>query len=63
MSLETILLTIIILDFIKSITIGSNFSFYKYFKYKNDYIKWYKFRLTYLPPHKRKKINKKKPNK
>jgi len=55
-----LLLTILILNFIKSITIGSNFSIINYFKYKEDYLKWYTFKQKYIPPHKRKNFSKRK---
>jgi len=54
-----ILFTLMVLNFIKSITVGSNFSFYNYFKYKDDYKKWYLMRQTYIPPHKRENFSKK----
>jgi len=54
-----VLLTILVLDFIKSITIGSNFNFIKYFKYKDDYMKWYTIRQKYIPAHKRTHFKKK----
>ena len=45
---------ILFVHFLKTIIIGSNFSIYNYFKYKDDYIKWYTIRQQYIPPHKRK---------
>jgi len=57
--LMTIVISLLIIQFIKSITIGSNFSFYNYFKYKDDYKKWYTIRQKYIPPHKRENFTKK----
>jgi len=39
--IATIIHIIVWLVFLKAITIGSNFSFYKYFRYGKSYWKWY----------------------
>ena len=57
-AIEIAILIILILNNIKSITVGSNFSFMNYFRYGEDYMKWYTMRQKYIPPHKRQHFTK-----
>lgn len=58
-TLLIIILIYIIYKELKSFFVGPTFSILKYIKYKNDYMKWYSFRQTYIPVKKRVNFNKK----
>jgi len=59
-----IIITIyILIDIIKSFTIGKSFSIIKSIRYGEDYIKWYKFKQTYVPLKDRSGFSKKKTEK
>jgi len=57
--LINIFMALVLLTWIKSVVIGSNFSLYNFFKYKEDYSLWYSKRQKYIPPHERKHFSKK----
>ena len=57
--LNVIIIVIAAIHFLLFITVGSNFSFINYFKYKEDYMKWYTMRQKYIPLHKRTHFTKK----
>jgi len=53
-----ILVSIILINIIKSIVVGSTYSLLKGLLYGNDYNKWYKYKHTYIPKNKRDKFKK-----
>jgi len=48
--LLTIILIYIIIELIKSTLIGPAFSIIKWFMHGEDYMKWFKFKQTYISP-------------
>lgn len=60
--LLTLVIMYIMIQTVKSFTIGPAFSIVKWIRYKDDYKKWYKYRQTYIPSSKREHFSKGKKN-
>lgn len=65
MTIQDILLIIcivyIVIQLVKSVIMGPAFSILKFFLHGEDYIKWFKFKQTYISPKKRINFGKNKP--
>lgn len=55
-----VMLIYMIIQLLKSLIIGPAFSILKWLIHGEDYIKWFKFKQTYIPPKKRTNFSKNK---
>jgi len=55
-----IIICFLIIGVIKSFVMGPSFSIIKWISYGSDYMKWFKFKQSYIAPKDRTNFNKKK---